>query len=283
MKIPDKTSIAGIDLIVNDLESSLKFYSGLIGLKEFKREGNISFLSANGNGPHLIKLTENKNAEIAFRGAPGLYHLALLFPSRKELARVFLRLFENGVKFSGFSDHLVSEAIYLSDPEGNGIELYADKPKETWNWKMGEVLMDSLPLDISKITDELPDRGVWNGIHEDTILGHVHLNIRDLNNAEKFYSNILGMNVTSYSYPGARFFSAGGYHHHIGTNNWSANSIPAKENSRGMESFTVRIPDTAFIEQVKKDADNAGLLLSENADELLIKDYENNKVRVVKQ
>ncbi|MDQ3022209.1 MAG: hypothetical protein M3R36_16800 [Bacteroidota bacterium] len=154
------------------------------------------------------------------QGTTGLFHLALRFPNRIELARVFLRLFDNKLKFQGFSDHLVSEAIYLTDPDGNGVELYADKPRELWEWKMGEVQMDTLPLDLSKITGELDDKEVWNGIHPDTDLGHIHLNVSDLFQAEKIYNDIIGFNVTNSSYPGAKFFSAGGYHHHIGTNTW---------------------------------------------------------------
>ncbi|MEO8666375.1 MAG: VOC family protein, partial [Ignavibacteria bacterium] len=144
MKIPDDTKVQSIDLTVKDLNAALNFYSDLLGFRVIEKSANTVALSANGKAPYIIKLIEDINAQINYKGAPGLYHLAIRFPDRKELARVFLRLFKNNTKFQGFSDHLVSEAIYLSDPEGNGVELYADRPKEEWEWKFGEVLMESL-------------------------------------------------------------------------------------------------------------------------------------------
>lgn len=206
MEIPFTTKIQSIDLLVRDLKESVAFYSHLLGLKVVDRIDDTMLLSANGKEPYLIKLTEDVNAELGYKGAPGLYHFAIKFPNRKELARVFLRLFNNKTKFQGFADHLVSEAIYLSDPEGNGVELYVDRPRDEWGWKFGEVPMDTLPLDISVLTNELNDRDVWNGIHPDAELGHVHLNVSDLSAGEKFYNEILGLNITNSTYPGARFF-----------------------------------------------------------------------------
>ncbi len=171
MKIPDNTKIQSIDLRIRNLDNSLNFYSYLLGLKEIERIGSSSFLSATGNLPYLIKLTEDKNAEPNRNGAAGLFHLALRFRGRKELASVFMRLFDNKVKFQGFSDHLVSEAIYLSDPDGNGVELYADKPADTWIWKYGEIQMDTLSLDLSIITRKLDRSEGWHGIDPDTDLG----------------------------------------------------------------------------------------------------------------
>lgn len=282
MKIPDNTKIQSIDLLVKNLDESLNFYSHLIGLKGIGRSGDSVLLSSNNTGPYLLKLIEVDNAEISYNGAPGLFHLAIRFPDRKELARVFLRLFNNNTKFQGFADHLVSEAIYLADPEGNGVELYADRPRETWDWKFGEVLMDTLPLDISVLTNELEDREVWNGIHPGLDLGHIHLNVTDLFKAEKFYNEILGFNITNSSYPGAKFFSAGGYHHHIGVNIWSLKKgIPKKKNSTGMAAFTVSMPDNEAVEKIKVSAENEGLLINFNNNELLIEDFDKNKIRVV--
>lgn len=282
MKIPDNTKIQSIDLRVSDLKNSLDFYSDFIGLKEIERSDNVSYLSPDGNYPYLIKLVEDKTAPVRMNGTTGLFHLALRFPNRKELARVFLRLFNFKIKFQGFSDHLVSEAIYLADPDGNGVELYADKPKETWEWKLGEVLMDTLPLDLSVLTKELDDKEVWNGIHPETDLGHVHLNVSDLLNSEKFYSNILGLDVTNFSYPGAKFFSAGGYHHHIGTNTWQKRKGSVRnDKSLGMINFTVSIPDSEFMKSVEQNAKESGLLIESTENEVLIKDYDDNKIRLV--
>ncbi len=282
MEFPFTTKIQSIDLLVRDLKESFTFYSHLLGLKVVDRIGDTMLLSANGKEPYLIKLTEDVNAELSYRGAPGLFHLAIRFPNRKELARVFLRLFNNKTKFQGFADHLVSEAIYLSDPEGNGVELYVDRPRDEWDWKFGEVLMDTLPLDISLLTNELDDREVWNGIHPDADLGHVHLNVSDLSAGEKFYNEILGLNITSSSYPGARFFSAGGYHHHVGINiRSSKKGISRKKNSTGMTAYTLYLPGREIIKEIEIVAKNEGLFLGSENNKLVIKDYEDNKVILV--
>ena len=283
MKIPDNTKIQSIDLRVRDLKTSLDFYSGQLGFREITSEGNTSLLSANGEYPYLIKLVEDKNAHVRIKGTTGLYHIAILFPDRKELAKVFMKLFKNQMKFQGFSDHLVSEAIYLSDPDGNGIELYIDKPRDTWVWKNGEVVMDSLPLDLSLITNELNEGEIFTGIHPETILGHIHLNVSDLRKAEEFYNEIIKMNISNYSYPGARFFSAGDYHHHIGTNNWSTNKkLSANENSLGMISYTIKIPDKDYLNHIKENAENSKLkIISAEADGLSLKDQDGNLVQII--
>ncbi|HMS64598.1 MAG TPA: VOC family protein [Ignavibacteria bacterium] len=284
MKIPDNTKIQSVDLRVKDLNESLKFYSELLGFKIISRSDKLSLLSADGELPYLVKLFEDKNAEVRGHNSAGLFHIAFRFKNRKELARVFMRLFNNNVKFQGFSDHLVSEAIYLSDPDNNGIELYTDKPAAEWKWEMGQVIMDTLPLDLSKITAELDDPEIWNGIDPETDIGHIHLNVTDLFKSEKFYSLILGLNVTSSLYPGAVFYSAGGYHHHIGTNIWkSRNGKPVNIKSEGLINFTIKIPDEKYINSIFEKAKEEGLLLENrdgNDSELLIKDFDGNVMKI---
>lgn len=263
MKIPDNTKIQSVDLKVKNLDESLKFYSELLGFKIISQNNSSAELSANGKEPYLIKLYEDKNAVWRKRGTTGLFHTAIRLPNRTELGRVFLRLFGNNVKFQGFSDHLVSEAVYLADPDENGIELYADKPKSEWVNNMGQIEMDTLPLDLSVITKGLNENEQWNRIHPDTDIGHIHLNVSDLNKAQKFYSLLLGMNVTNSIYRGALFFSAGGYHHHIGTNIWSSrNGSPAPENNSGLQKFTVKIPDVSYLHELENRFKDAGLLLT---------------------
>jgi catechol 2,3-dioxygenase len=280
MKIPDNTKIQSVDLKVQDLKNSLNFYADLLGFRVIEEKNNIALLSATGGHPYLISLKEDKSAALRPRGTTGLFHTALRFPDRKELARVFLRLFENKVKFTGFSDHLVSEAIYLNDPDGNSVELYADKPKELWQYKMGQIEMDTLPLDLSVITNELDDRNLWNGIHPDTDIGHIHLNVSDLHKAQEVYSMLLGFNITNSSYRGALFFSAGGYHHHIGVNTWSsAGGKPAPKNSAGLEGFTISIPDEKYMKVIHDRAEEAGILASlpEN-EKIVVLDFDKNKI-----
>lgn len=283
MKIPDNTKIQSAELKVKDLKRSLNFYSHLMGFTIIDQTESYAELSASGKEPYILRLVEDKSAVYRHKGTTGLFHIAIRLPSRKELARVFLRLFNNRVKFQGYSDHIVSEALYLADPDENGVELYADRPKDEWQFDMGRIVMDTLPLNLNVITDELADRDVWNGIHPDTDLGHIHLNVSDLNKAQKFYSLILGMNVTNSAYNGAMFFSAGGYHHHIGTNVWfSRNGSPAPENTMGLISYTINIPDKEYILEIQKRVAEAGLVKNEfDGEKLVLNDMDNIKINII--
>ncbi|MCC7158321.1 MAG: VOC family protein [Ignavibacteria bacterium] len=283
MKLPDNTKIQSVDLKIKDMVRSLNFYSGLMGFKVIEAVHNKSFLSASGQYPYLIKLEEDSSAIPRPRGTTGLFHAAIRFPNRAELARVFLRLFDKKVKFLGFSDHLVSEAMYLADPDENGVELYADRPKEEWVYKMGQIEMDTLPLNLSTLTSELKNRGEWNGIHPLTDIGHIHLNVSDLKKAQEIYSMLLGFNITNSLYSGALFFSAGGYHHHIGANVWSSSGgKPAPENTVGLSGFTISTPDSKYLEVMKKRSEDEGLLMESNVNnELNIRDLDNIKIKLV--
>jgi len=283
MKIPDNTKIQSAELSVKDLKRSLNFYSHLMGFRIINQTESSAELSANGKQPYILKLAEDKTAVYRHKGTTGLFHIAIRLPNRKELARVFLRLFKERVKFQGFSDHIVSDALYLHDPDENGVELYADRPKDEWQYEMGQIVMDTLPLNLNVITNELDDRDEWNGIHPDTDIGHIHLNVSDLNKAQKFYSLILGMNVTNSAYNGAMFFSAGGYHHHIGTNVWSSrNGSPAPENTMGLLSYSIKVPDADYIGEIQTRAGDAGLVLNEfDGEKMLLKDMDNNKINII--
>ena len=282
MKIPDDAKILSVDLKIKNLVASINFFSTLLGFKEIKRNDKTSYLSANGSHPYLISLTENINSIPKPPGTTGLFHIAIRFPSRKELARVFLRLFDHKVKFQGFSDHLVSEAIYLLDPDENGIELYADKPRSEWVWQMGEIQMDTLPLNLNVITNELDDRNVWNGIHHETDIGHIHLRASDLRKAEEFYFRLLGFNISSSSYNGALFFAAGKYHHHVGTNIWqSRNGSPPPEKSVGLISYTINIPNKDYFNKLEQSAKEQNVLFEPfDGKSLTILDFDKNKIRL---
>ncbi|MBE2216844.1 MAG: VOC family protein [Ignavibacteria bacterium] len=282
MKIPDNTKIQSVDIKVKDLVRSLTFYSEQMGFKIISQTNETALLSATGDLPYLFKLIEIPNAVYKPDGTTGLFHIAIRLPSRKELARVFLRLFEKKVKFQGFSDHLVSEAIYLEDPDENGIELYCDRPKEEWQYKMGQVEMSTLPLNLNVLTNELDDRNVWNGIHPDTDIGHIHLSVSDLNKAQEIYSMMLGFNISNSTYPGALFFSAGGYHHYIGANVWSSrNGKPAPENSTGLNGFSISVPDEKFIRFIQANAESENLIIKQfDGKTLIVSDLDNNKITV---
>ena len=284
MKMPDNTRIQSVDLKVKDIETSLNFYSHLMGFKIISQNESSAMLSANGNMPYILQLHENKNAIHKPLGSTGLFHIAIRLPSRKELARVFLRLFEYKVKFQGFSDHLVSEAIYLNDPDENGVELYTDKPREEWQYRMGQVEMSTLPLNLNVLTNELDNRNVWNGIHPDTDIGHIHLSVSDIKKAQNFYSILLGLNVTNSTFHGAMFFSAGGYHHHVGANIWSSkNGSPAvNKNAVGLLNYTIRVPEKEYIKVIQSRAEESELLIEPfNGKFLVIQDMDKNKITVI--
>lgn len=282
MKIPANTKIHAIDLRVKDLKRSLTFYSELLGLRQAAQDNAKIFLSSDGNLPYLVSLEESPSALYPPENTPGLFHIAFRFPNRAELGKVFIRLFNHRIKFTGFSDHIVSEAIYLNDPEGNGIELYTDKPKEEWKWISGQIQMDTLPLNLNVLIEELKDQNNWDGIHPLTDIGHIHLKVSDLKNAEMFYHKILGFDITSSAYPGALFFSTGGYHHHIGANTWKTrNGFPRPENSTGLISYTIQTPDKGYIEKVEQAAQKNNLLLrSLNGKSLELLDFDKNKIKL---
>ncbi len=282
-KIPDNTKIQSVNLTVKNLDEALDFYSNQIGFNVIDRTEKKSFLSANGKEPYIIGLFENPDAKYPAKNSTGLFHIAVKFPNRKELAKIFLKLFENKVKFQGFSDHIVSEAVYLSDPDGNGVELYTDKPKETWNWRLGQVEMNTLPLNLQVLTNALEDEDLkTDTIHPDTEIGHIHLKVSDLLKAEKFYSHLLGFNITNSTYNGALFLSAGGYHHHIGVNVWSSrNGSPPPDNSLGLMSFTIIIPDENYLNLISESANSLGIENGKSSDgKVILRDFDNNKIIV---
>ena len=248
--IPPDTSIGVVRLRVADLDGLAAFYERVIGLDAVGRdEAGLARLGPAGGEP-LIELVSAPDAPHAPSFSTGLFHLAILVPDRPELARSLQRLAAAGWRLTGASDHLVSEALYLRDPEGNGIEIYRDRPREEWRRDGGELAMATLPLDLESVLGEL-DAGERpaDGMPAGTTIGHVHLQVADIPPVEGFYSGALGLEVTVRSYPGALFLAAGGYHHHVGLNTWAgvgAASPPA--GARGLVRFEIVLPDAAAVE-----------------------------------
>jgi catechol 2,3-dioxygenase len=167
-------------------------------------------------------------------------------------------LLEHGWPIDGAAHHGVSEAIYLRDPDYNGIELYSDVPRDVWHWENGSLTMVTDPLDVDNL---LSEAGEWNGIDPSTDIGHLHLQVSDLPRSEQFYHGLLGLDVTQRSYPGALFLSAGGYHHHIGLNTWAGQGAPAPpQNSVGLSSFAIQMPDRQSWKALKRRLESASLL-----------------------
>jgi catechol 2,3-dioxygenase len=247
---PD-TSMGTVRLTVSDLARSRAFYEEAIGLRASEQDdGTLTFAAADGRP--LVELRGDSSASALDRRATGLYHLAILLPSRLDLGFALARLANARWPLDGASDHLVSEALYLSDPDGNGIEIYRDRPREEWRRVDGQLAMSTLPLDLHGVLDELKDaQAIPPLAPSGTAIGHVHLQVSDLAAAEKFYSGVLGFEVTVRGYPGALFVSAGGYHHHIGLNTWNSRGAgPPSPGAIGLLDYEITLPDADDLGRV---------------------------------
>lgn len=244
MALPSDAQIGQVSLTVRDLQRSLLFYRDVLGFEESgsPKEGAASTAVALGpkGGRTLIELQERKDAVAKPRRSSGLFHFAILVPSRAALGRSLRRLAAKQWPMSGAADHLVSEALYLDDPDGLGIEIYCDRPRNTWRVANGELAMATDPLDLEAIYQEPGAETPWNGLEAGTIMGHVHLHVPHLDTAEAFYCGRIGFDPVVRRYPGALFVSAGGYHHHLGLNTWAGvGAPPPPENAVGLQAFTI--------------------------------------------
>lgn len=277
--IHPETSIGAVYLTVRNLERMLEFYQKNIGFIMQQREDGTARLGASSDGPHLLVLIENPDA-LHVQRTTGLYHFAILTPSRFDLARSLKHLTETRTPLQGFADHWVSEAIYLPDPEGNGIEIYRDRPRSEWIYTENIPQMASDPIDLDGIMAELDGQDVqWTGLHSQTIIGHMHLHVAYIDEAEAFYNGVIGFDLMLRYGPTASFLSAGGYHHHIGINTWAGvGAPPPPPDATGLRCFTVRLPDAAELNRVADRAKRADIALEEVEEGLLVRDPSQNAV-----
>jgi catechol 2,3-dioxygenase len=249
--------IGPIRLITGDLRRTAAFYRAGIGLE---------ILSGDSTEPNAIqRLGKNEIEMVVLEERPGavqpgrttgLFHMAILLPSRKALARQLKHFIDAGVPIHGASDHGVSEAIYLSDPDGNGIEIYSDLPREAWVFKGGQIQMGTLALDVADLLKEISDSDEpWIGMPVGTVMGHIHLRVADLATAEAFYHDVIGMDVTARYGNAATFMSFDGYHHHLGINTWeSKGAPPAPDGSIGLKNFQIDLPSGDALARVQSRA-----------------------------
>jgi catechol 2,3-dioxygenase len=277
-RIDPATSIGAVGLTVGDLQQLQRFYEQAIGLETLERSNGNVRLGARDDT--LVELVGDPDAPPRPPGTTGLFHLAILVPSRLELARALRRVAGAGWRFTGASDHLVSEALYLNDPEGNGIEIYRDRPREEWRYPNGQLEMATLPLDLDSLAGELG--GAESGgapMAPDTRIGHVHLNVADLGASETFYDDGLGLDVTVRGYPGALFLSAGGYHHHVGLNTWVGEGAPSPPpGARGLAWFDLVVPNADELARVVQRMRAAGFEPERRDSGLLATDPSRNRV-----
>jgi catechol 2,3-dioxygenase len=246
-RLPGSIRLGTVRLQVADLARSLEWYRRVLGVAVLDHRGGVARLGTAGGGRALIELHERAGAQpVPRRGRLGLYHYAILLPDRPSLARFVRHLAELGER-AGMSDHLVSEAVYLTDPDGLGIEVYADRPRAEWRQDQRQLVMATEPLDVD---DLLRTAGPepWSGLPPGTVIGHVHLFVGDLERAARFYHAGLGLDQMVWSYPGALFLSAGGYHHHLGTNPWATGALPAGEGDARLLEWEILLPTGSDVQ-----------------------------------
>jgi catechol 2,3-dioxygenase len=273
-----EVSLGPVYLLGRNMERTINAYSDFLGFEILKQEKD--YISFGIEGKPVLNFKIDPDARIKTPTDAGLYHIAILLPERRDLAKFVQMLIDSNIRFAS-ADHLVSEAIYLYDSDGLGIELYWDKPRSEWIWENDKVKMDTLPIDMDVLLDEIEDvNDVWNGVPSGTKIGHIHLQVPDLKAAENFYSKTLGLNPVS-SLPGAIFLSAGGYHHHIGLNNWHTKGVAQSEdNVAGLKAFDVTIPDPTIFESFKRRVSklHPNIGMTDNSVEL--RDVLNNRILV---
>ncbi len=241
--LPADTAVGRVALCVADLDRLVDFYRSVIGLDVQSRLPDHATLGAGGTA--LLELHHAPDAPARGRTAAGLFHTAFRVPSREALGDALVRV-ESRWQLAGASDHLVSEALYLSDPEGNGVEVYCDRPRAEWPTREDRVEMDTLRLDLGPLREAAGDP---ERVHEGTDVGHVHLEVTDLSAARQFYVDALGLGLRQ-EWDSASFVAAGGYHHHVGLNTWNGQSTPAGD--RGLEWFELRVPDDGAFAAVRE-------------------------------
>ena len=274
--LPDSTHIGLAHLRVTDLSRALDFYGDGIGLIESRREGNTIWLAAAPGGTPIVVLTADASLRRKPRASTGLYHVAIRTPDRPSLANLLRRLAVREVPFSGFSDHAVSEALYLPDPDGNGLELYRDRPRAEWPMDGDTIAMETEPLDVQQLLDEA-EGGDSAPLDPRTDIGHVHLHVSNLGTAEAFWCGVIGFDVMLRGYPGALFVSAGGYHHHLGLNTWAGPQRPPAD-VVGLSYFTLVLPDETSRAALLERANVAGLTAEMVDGQPLLRDRDGNAV-----
>lgn len=281
-QIPATTHLGEVSLKISDLDRSIQFYSDVVGLKLLEREDHMATMTADGKNV-LLRLEEvSGSITLPERSHAGLYHFAILLPDRKSLGLAVRNLAASGIEI-GQGDHLVSEAFYISDPDLNGIEIYADRPRDTWKRDAdNNYVMASDPVDVQSLFD-ISENETWKGLPAGTVIGHVHFHVRSLEEARSFYSDILGFDVVgNFANMSALFVSAGGYHHHIGLNIWAGVNAPINPaNGTGIGYFTIVYAHSDEVEQAAARLRQSGVEVIRDGKAYYAADPQNIRIRMI--
>ena len=279
-RLPLATRLGPVELQVSSVSRSLAYYRDVIGLAVLTVDGSRAVLGCHGEPTTLLVLREVPGTRAVAPGSRlGLYHFAILLPDRAALGRFITHLAAMGVR-AGASDHLVSEALYLQDPDGLGIEVYADRPRSTWQQVDGELLMASDPLDLADLV-RAANGAPWTGMPSGTVIGHVHLHVGALPAAAAFYAEGLGFDRMVSRYPGALFLGAGGYHHHLGTNTWARGATAPGAHDAQLLAWTVVLPSDRDVAALRAHVASRGITITDESDGLRVADPWGTPVRVV--
>jgi len=278
--LPDALRLGHVRLQVSDLARSLDYYTSVLGLEARSADERSAALHAEGEAEPLVVLEERPGTTpIRVNSRLGLYHFAILLPDRASLGRFLAHLASTGTHV-GSSDHLVSEALYLRDPDGLGIEVYRDRPRSEWGKVNGELAMAVDPLDTAGVL--AAGKGErWTGMPRGTVMGHVHLHVGDIDSASRFYHDALGLDRMVWSYPGALFLSAGGYHHHLGVNTWAGRAAPASEHDARLLEWRIVLPTAEDARVAAERLLAAGHSVSRESDGWLASDPWGTPLRLV--
>lgn len=274
--ISPQTTVGAVHLTVSEMERSLAYYREAVGLEVLDRGDRRASLGAGGR--ELLVLAEQPGAQLA-AGYTGLYHFALLVPRRADLAGWLAHAVRDRVALVGLSDHFVSEALYLSDPDGHGIEIYWDRPREVWEGRVSE-RMTTFPLDVDNllaVLDDDPRSQPFDGLPPDTVMGHVHLKVAEIDATVAFYRDLLGFSLMAQLGASAAFLSAGGYHHHLGANTWESAGAPAPPpGSAALRHATILLPDAAERDRLLGRVEHSGRAVEESAEGPVVHDPSGN-------
>jgi catechol 2,3-dioxygenase len=272
-------ALGAVRLQVADLARSVAWYEQVIGLRALDKDAAHALLGVPDSTVPLVELRHRAGAApVPKRGRLGLYHFAILLPDRAALGRFISHLAELGAQ-AGMADHLVSESVYLTDPDGLGIEVYADRPRSAWKVANGTLAMAVDPLDAPGLV-RASGGARWTGAPAGTRIGHVHLSVADLDAAARFYHHGLGLDRVVLAFPGALFMSAGGYHHHLGTNSWSATAPRPQESDARLLEWTMVLPHADDVEAAARSLEAVGAPVTRDGGSALAADPWGTRLRL---
>lgn len=275
--IPAQTTVGTVHLRVADAARAVSFYRDVLKFDAVDQSDGTVALHADPAASPLFVLHEQPGIEPVAQRSAGLYHAAILLPERRALARMVRQLARSSVQF-GHADHGVSEALYLNDPDGNGLEIYVDRPRDQWPVSSNGVEMVVESLNFENLLDGLDESPAsdWVTMPPATVMGHVHLRVGDLIQARRFYVDLLGFDVMQESLPGALFLSAGGYHHHLGLNIWQSRGREVSgPEAAGLISYTIELPTAEDRDQIRARLEEHGVEVDQQGDQMLTHDHDN--------